>query len=69
MLMKLHIKATEMLHIVRLATERSENSLFFQGFLYSSIWLNFVILTLFAQVMTSDTNGANYGGYIPLPEI
>ena len=51
----------------KLGSNRARRKLsgFFYGFLYSSIMAKFCqILTLFAQVMTSEANGANYGGYI-----
>ena len=45
-----------------LVPRRGEKPLVFYGFLYSSIWLIFIIiiLTLFAQVMVSKAIVANY---------
>ena len=49
----------------RLATGRGENSVVFNGFfVFFNVAKFCQILTLFAQVMTSEANGANYGGYI-----
>ena len=54
--MKIHREATEVPALWQGAAKTN-------SFLYSSIWLN-QILTLFAQVMTSEANGTNYDGYV-----
>ena len=69
MLMKIHIKATEMPHCTFSDRAQRKLTVFSCSFLILQYGKFCQILTLFAQVMTSDTNGANYGGYIPLPEI
>ena len=60
--MKMHIEATEVLHCT--FSNRARRKL--TGFLWFFVFFNVAkfrqILTLFAQVMTSEANGANYGG-------
>ena len=66
-MVKIHIEATEAPHCTFSSRARRKLTGFFSrhGFLYSSIMAKFCqILTLFAQVMTSEANGTNYGGYI-----
>ena len=69
MLMKIHIKATEMPHCTFSDRAHRKLTVFSWFFVFFNMAKFCQILTLFAQVMTSDTNGANYGWYIPLPEI
>ena len=63
-MMKIHIEATEMPHCT--FSNRARRKL--TGFLMVFVFFNMAkfcqILTLFTQVMTSEANGANYGGYI-----
>ena len=65
-MVKMHIEATEAPHCTFSSRARRKLTGFFNGFLYSSIIMaKFCqIWTLFSQVMTSEANGANYGGYI-----
>ena len=61
-MMKIHIEATEVPHCTfSNRARRGENSLVFVFFNVAKFRQ---ILTLFAQVMTSEANGADYGGYI-----
>ena len=63
-MMKIHIEATEAPHCTFSSRARRKLT----GFLWFFVFFNMAkfcqILTLFAQVMTSEANGANYGGYI-----
>ena len=63
-MMKMHIEATEAPHCTFSSRARQKLT----GFLWFFVFFNMAkfcqILTLFAQVMTSEANGANYGGYI-----
>ena len=63
-MMEKHIEAIEALHCT-FSSRRGENSLVFLRFFVFFNMAKFgQILTLFAQVMTSEANGTNYDGYI-----
>ena len=60
-MMKIHIEATEVPHCTFSSRARRKLT-FLKVFFNMAKFCQ--ILTLFAQVMTSEANGANYGGYI-----
>ena len=63
-MVKIHIEATEAPNCT--FSNRAQRKLtgFFMVFVFFNMAKFYQILTLFAQVMTSEANGANYGGYI-----
>ena len=63
-MVKMHIEATEVPHCTFSNRARRKLSLFLMVFVFFNMAKFCQILTLFAQVMTSEANGANYGGYI-----
>ena len=64
-MMKIHIEATEAPHCTFSNGARRKLTGFLMFFFVFFNMAKFCqILTLFAQVMTSEANGANYGGYI-----
>ena len=60
-MVKMHIEATEAPHCTFSSRARRKLTGFFVFFNMAKFCQ---ILTLFAQVMTSEANGTNYGGYI-----
>ena len=64
-MVKIHIEATEAPHCTFSNRALRKLTVFFKMvFLFFNMAKFGQILTLFAQVMTSEANGANYGGYI-----
>ena len=63
-MVKIHIEATEAPHCTFSNRARRKLTGFLMVFVFFSMAKFCQILTLFAQVMMSEANGANYGGYI-----